>query len=116
MRLYEHYPDHFFEPHHLGTGYYFGIRSNDELISVAGIHNISLNHDVAAIGNIVTHLDHRGHGLAAKCVRRLLDELFQSVNHVCLNVGLDNTAAIACYQKIGFKEHRQFIEGWATAR
>ena len=114
MKLYEHYPDNFFEPHHLGTGYYFGIRNGTELISVAGIHNLSERYNIAAIGNIVTHIEHRGHGLAYRCVRRLLTEIFQKVERVSLNVGQDNEAAIACYTKLGFGHHRAFIEGWAS--
>ena len=116
MSLYTHYPDNFFEPTMLGSGLYFGMRDDDELVSVAGLHVLSERHDVAAIGNIVTHADRRGQGLASKCVRRLLDELFDRVGHVTLNVERDNLAAIACYKKFGFTERYPFVEGWASAR
>ncbi len=115
MQLYMHYPDNFFEPAQLDTGLYFGVREGDELASVAGIHVFSERHDIAAIGNIVTHSDHRGRGLASKCVRRLLDALFEKVDHVALNVEVGNEAAIACYRKFGFREHYRFFEGTATA-
>ena len=116
MSLYTHYPDNFFEPAMLGSGLYFGIRDDSELVSVAGLHVLSERYDVAAIGNIVTHADRRGQGLASKCVRKLLDELFQRVGHVTLNVERDNVAAIACYRKFGFTERYPYIEGWAISR
>ena len=116
MNLYTHYPDNFFEPAMLGTGLYFGVRENGELVSVAGLHVLSEQYDVAAIGNIVTHSDWRGQGLATRCVRRLLDELFKRVSNVTLNVERDNLPAIACYKKFGFTERYPFVEGIAAAR
>lgn len=115
MLLYRHYPDNFFEPAQLDTGLYFGLHEGDELVSVAGIHVFSEKHDVAAIGNIVTHSEHRGKGLASHCVAALLEALFARVTHVALNVEVGNDAAVACYHKFGFREHYRFIEGNATA-
>lgn len=116
MALYAHYPDNFFDPALLDTGLYFGLREGDELLSVAGIHVLSERNDVAAIGNIVTHREHRGRGLASRCVRRLLDELFDRVEIVALNVEADNSSALACYRKFGFATHYAFFEGSATLR
>ncbi|MEZ4434111.1 MAG: GNAT family N-acetyltransferase [bacterium] len=116
MRLYQHYPDNFFEPAQLDTGLYFGIRDGDDLISVAGIHVLSERHDIAAIGNIVTHSGHRGRGLATRCVGRLLDALFQKVGAVALNVQEGNEPAIRCYRKFGFADRYDFWEGVAQAR
>ncbi len=116
MRLYQHYPDNFFEPAQLDTGLYFGVRDGDDLVSVAGIHVLNVRHDIAAIGNIVTHSDHRGKGLATRTVGRLLDALFEQVSAVALNVQADNVPAIGCYQKFGFTERYRFYEGWAQIR
>jgi cyclic pyranopterin phosphate synthase len=116
MKLYRHYPDNFFEPAQLDTNLYFGIREGDELVSVAGVHVVTGRSDVGIIGNIVTHTEYRGRGLSTKCVGRLLDELFERVGHVALNVAVDNAPAIACYTKFGFAEHHQFLEGWADRR
>ncbi len=116
MRLYRYYPDNFFEPALLDTGLYFGVREGHELVSVAGIHVLSEKNNVAAIGNIVTHGEHRGSGLATRCVRRLLDELFERVDGVALNVECDNTSALTCYGKFGFTTRYEFIEGHASLR
>ena len=116
MQLYRHYPDNFFDPALLDTGLYFGVQEADELLSVAGLHVLSEKHDVAAIGNIVTHTEHRGRGLATRCVDRLLSELLPKVGHVALNVDQSNVPAIACYRKFGFDERYPFYEGWAAPR
>ncbi len=117
MQLYRHYPDNFFDPAQLDTGLYCGVRDAEgELISAAGVHVLSARHDVAAIGNIVTHIDHRGQGLASRCVRHMLDRLWPSVSHVALNVQPDNGSAVACYSKFGFVERFRFLEGWGVAR
>lgn len=111
MAIYKHYPDNFFDPAQLDTGLYCGIRAGGELVSLAGVHVFSKHYNVAAIGNIVTHTEHRGRGLATRCVRHLLDRLFDQVGHVALNVQADNVAAIACYRKFGFTERYRFVEG-----
>ena len=116
MQLYRHYPDNFFDPAQLDTGLYFGVRENGELVSVAGVHVVSPAYDVAVIGNIVTHTEQRGRGLASRCVSRLLEAIFAQVSHVALNVQIHNEAAIACYQKFGFRERSRCLEGWVLAR
>ena len=116
MALYRHYPDNFFEPAQLETGLYFGYREGGELLSVAGVHVFSEANDVAVIGNIVTHSDHRGRGLASRCVGRLLQALFERVGLAALNVQADNVAAMACYSKFGFEARCSMVESWVTDR
>ena len=116
MALYQHYPDNFFDPAQLDSGLYYGVRDGGELLSVAGVHVVSDRHDVAAIGNIVTHADHRGRGLASHCVRTILDRLFSRVGHVALNVQGDNPSALALYRKFGFTERFGFLEATLTLR
>ena len=112
MDLYQHYPDNFFEPYQLETGLYFGVRDEElGLASIAGIHVFSEEHDVAVIGNFVTHPDRRGEGLATACTARLLDNLFERVSFVALNVQEDNAAAIHMYTKFGFGKNNVFYEG-----
>jgi len=116
MKLYEHYPDNFFEPYQLETGLYFGIRDAQlGLSSIAGIHVVSKDHDIAVIGNFVTHPARRGLGLASRCTGRLLDELFQTVSLVALNVQEGNAPAVHMYEKFGFEQNNVFYEGRTTA-
>lgn len=116
MKLYEHYPDALFEPYQLETGLYFGVRDEDfGLSSIAGIHVVSDDHDVAVIGNFVTHPDRRGQGLASACTQRLLDELFESVSLVALNVQEDNAPAVRMYENFGFEKNNVFYEGRTTS-
>ena len=117
MRLYHQYPDHLFEPAQLETGLYCGVRDEEgHLISVAGIHFLNPSFNIAAIGNIVTDAAHRGEGLATRCVRGLLDSLFERVDNVALNVIEDNIAAITCYEKFGFRTTSRIIEARARLR
>jgi len=117
MRLYEFYPDNLFEPSQLETGLYFGIDDDEgRLLSIAGIHVVSDDFDVAAIGNLVTRPSARGRGFATACTNRLLDELFERVSLVALNVREDNDPAIAVYERFGFRPNTTFWEGRADAR
>ena len=116
MKLYQHYPDHFFEPSQLEMGLYFGVRRNGELISIAGLHVLSEDYDVAAIGNLVTHSECRKSGYALRCTARLLDELFKRVSLVTLNVAETNKEASCLYRKFGFQEHNIYLEGHVTLR
>lgn len=111
MALYRHYPDHFFEPYQLETGLYFGIRRGGELVSVAGVHVVSDEWDIAAVGNVVTHPDHRSQGLSRRCTARLLTALFERVTLVTLNVSRENDAARRVYQRLGFTERFKYLEG-----
>jgi len=114
MALYQHYPDNFFEPSLLNTGMYFGVRVNSVLVSVAGIHQLSESKGIAAVGNIVTHPEHRGLGYATICVSHLVSELLERVDEVALNVAASNGSAIRCYESVGFKKKYTFKEGWAA--
>jgi RimJ/RimL family protein N-acetyltransferase len=101
------YPGHWFVPRMLQTGLYRGIRRGGRLVSVAGVHVYSAQFRVAALGNIATHPDWRGHGwatLVSAAVCQALDKA--GVYHIGLNVRADNQAAIGCYEKLGF--------GWAA--
>lgn len=112
MNLYQHYPDNFFEPYQLETGLYFGVRDEElGLSSIAGIHVVSEDHDVAVIGNFVTHPERRGQGLASACTARLLGQLFQKVSFVALNVQEGNDPAVRMYRNFSFEPNNVFYEG-----
>lgn len=97
------YPDNWFELRMLETDNYFGIKQDKNLVSVAGVHVYSQQYKVAALGNITTHPQFRGRGLAKVVCAKLCQELLQTVTHIGLNVKVDNASAIACYSQLGFE-------------
>jgi GNAT superfamily N-acetyltransferase len=118
VKLYNHYPDNFFEPYQLESGLYFGIhdKSGGNLVSITGIHVLSETFDVAVVGNLVTHPDHRGRNYARRVTARLLNELLERVSLVALNVAEDNVPALRTYEHFGFKRHCRFLEGMFRRR
>ncbi len=112
MKLYSHWRDNFFEPFQLESGLYFGVRDQTgDLACIGGVHNVSTEFDIAAIGNLVTHPDHRGKGLARAVTSRLLNEVFARVGKVTLDVESGNTPAMRLYQHFGFTPAAEFWEG-----
>lgn len=117
MALYAHWPDNFFEPYQLESGLYFGVKLDDgSLASIAGVHNLSERYDIAAIGNLVTHPNHRGHGYARLCTAALLRAAFERVRNVTLDVQQGNEPAIRTYRHFGFRHFAEFYEGELVRR
>jgi len=111
LQLYkEAYPDNWFDPRMLQTRQYFGIKIDNKLVSVAGIHVYSEKYKVAALGNIVTHPDYRDRGFAKSITARLCRSLSENVDHIGLNVKADNKTAIALYEKLGFEIMAPYYE------
>jgi RimJ/RimL family protein N-acetyltransferase len=104
------YPEGWFDSRMLETGMTFGIRDSESLVSVAGIHVYSQSRRVAALGNIATRPDRRGRGLAAAVTARLCRELRRHVDYIGLNVKGDNIAAVACYERLGFRRVANYFE------
>jgi hypothetical protein len=63
------YPENWFDSRMLETGYYYGIRCKNNLVSIAGVHIYSPQYKVAALGNITTHPQFRGQGLSKNSCR-----------------------------------------------
>lgn len=97
------YPGNWFNPRMLETGQYYGIEQEGKLVSAAGVHVYSPRYRVAALGNIATHPDYRGQGLASRVTARCCRSLLQEVDHLGLNVLAENLPAGACYRKLGFE-------------
>lgn len=103
-------PLRFFREDLLGTGRQFGIFGDGELIALAGVHVIDVDQGIAAIGDVVTHPEHRGRGLAGRVTAALCHRLHAEVAIVGLNVGRDNTPARKLYERLGFLPLMEYEE------
>ena len=104
------YPGNSFDERMLETGHFYGIRRDNELVSVAGVHVYSPRYKVGVVGNVTTHPAYRGKGLGTAVCARLCRELLRTVEHIGLNVKADNIAAIASYKRLGFEVIGEYEE------
>jgi RimJ/RimL family protein N-acetyltransferase len=94
-----------FPPSVLEDGVYYGIRLRGQLISAAGTHVINAREGIGVVGNVMTHIDYRGHDFAKMVTSAVTAELLERVFDVALNVHTDNAPAIAAYQRLGYQSH-----------
>jgi predicted GNAT family acetyltransferase len=106
----ESYPGNWFDPRMLETNQYFGIREENRLVSIAGVHVYSPQYQVAALGNITTLPTHRNKGCGTRVTARLCRSLLDENIEIGLNVKADNKAAISCYRGLGFRLVASFEE------
>lgn len=106
------YPDGYFIPYMLKTGKYYGVEAEKKIVSIAGVHVFSSLYNIAVLGNITTHPNFRGRGLAKKCIVRLLESFNGVIDHIGLNVKKDNLIALKLYEKLGFKVHSTYKEAY----
>lgn len=117
QRLYSiSYPDNAFDPQMLDTGQVLGMLHLGELVCIAGVHVYSPTYRVAAIGNVSTHPDWRGLGFATALTASLCRSLLETVDHIGLNVRIDNYPALAVYSRIGFKQRAKYNEWTILSR
>jgi len=110
----EAYPQGWFEPRMLETGQYAGVILDGRLATVAGVHVYAPSMRAACLGNIATHPERRGLGLATAATAALCLSLLETVESVGLNVKADNEPAQACYRRLGFEvvaEYREYLLG-----
>jgi ribosomal protein S18 acetylase RimI-like enzyme len=107
----------FFAPSMVAQGVFFGIREGAGLVAIAGTHLVVPAEGVAAVGNVYTRRDRRGHGLGAAVTTAVATELLRrGLPTVVLNVAQTNTAAVRLYLRLGFEIHAAFCEGRALRR
>ncbi len=94
----------------VAEGVYYGIRVNGRLVAAAGTHVIGREAGLAVVGNVLTHVEHRGRGHAKAVTSAVTAELLRSCDQVVLNVRADNPPAIAAYRRLGYREHCRFEE------
>jgi RimJ/RimL family protein N-acetyltransferase len=105
-----------FPPSVLADGVYYGVRVRGRLVSAAGTHVISQREGVAVVGNVLTHIDYRGHDFAKMVTSAVTAELLRRVPDVALNVHADNDPAVAAYERLGYVETHRLTERLARRR
>jgi GNAT superfamily N-acetyltransferase len=101
-----------FLPDCLSAGHYYGIRENGRLVALAGTHIASSRYDIAALGTVFTHPDHRGRGLAAICSSHVLDSIQRAgIGRVVLNVEESKASARRIYERLGFRTACTYLDG-----
>ena len=109
-RLYELGLNAYLPREAVAAGIYYGVRRGTRLIAAAGTHVISPMYGIAAVGNVFTHREYRGQGLAKVVTSAVTSALLQQVETVVLNVRADNPPALAAYRALGYREHTHFDE------
>ena len=113
--LYAHGGGDAFRQRSLEHGVFYGVFGAGRLISVAGTHIVSDDEHIAALGNVMTHPDYRGQGLATVATSAVCEQLLEhGIKLIGLSVSRSNDAAIRVYEKLGFKRKVSFYEGTAT--
>ncbi|MCV0404286.1 MAG: hypothetical protein K5924_11390 [Chloroflexi bacterium] len=113
-----------FPPSVVEDGVYYGVRVRGRLVSAAGTHAINPREEIAVVGNVMTHVDYRGHDFAKMVTSAVTADLLGRVTDVALNVHADNDPAVAAYGRLGYRTHCQLVErlvrrragGWGLMR
>ena len=95
----------FFRKRTCEMGAYYGVRSDGELIAMGGERLALAGH--SEISGVCTHPAHRGKGLAASLIWRLVRSHRRDGLMSWLHVGAANQHAYELYLRMGFKVVRQ---------
>jgi GNAT superfamily N-acetyltransferase len=105
-----------FPPAVVEDGVYYGVRVRGRLVSAAGTHAINSREEIAVVGNVMTHVDFRGHDFAKMVTSAVTSELLDRASDVALNVHADNVPAVAAYVRLGYRTHCEITERLARRR
>jgi GNAT superfamily N-acetyltransferase len=89
---------------HIEEGVYYGVVSDGRLASIAGTHVNSPSEGVAVVGNVFTGPRYRGGGLATIATSAVTTALLRENELVALTVEARNAAALAVYNKLGYRQ------------
>jgi predicted GNAT family acetyltransferase len=96
----------------LASGHYYGVRENGRLIAIAETHLASSRYNIAALGTVFKHPDHRGKGWAKICSTHVLASIGRAgIRRVILNVEDEKVAARRIYQRLGFQTACTYLDG-----
>ncbi|HJN92672.1 MAG TPA: GNAT family N-acetyltransferase [Dehalococcoidia bacterium] len=105
-----------YQGRHVDEGCYYGVVEKGRLVAVAGTHAISPSQRIAVVGNVFTHPQHRGHGLATLATSATTAELLRTCGDVVLSVDPNNTAAVRAYDNLGYVRAGDIVEAAARRR
>jgi ribosomal protein S18 acetylase RimI-like enzyme len=112
----ENFKEHSFSEELLDLDYYYGIKYGEKLISLAGVHVLSKEFQVAAIGNVATKEEFRKKGYSKKVMSFLIKELLKKIDVIGLNVDKNNESAIKLYESMGFVKVTEFNDYFAKVK
>jgi ribosomal protein S18 acetylase RimI-like enzyme len=97
---------------HIEHGVYYGAYEAGRLVSVAGTHVVAPNTGVGVVGNVFTHPQHRGAGLATRVTSAVTEELLdrRGCTLVALTVNPANIPAVRAYRRLGYEPGAPVIE------
>jgi RimJ/RimL family protein N-acetyltransferase len=103
---------------HIEQGVYYGAYETGRLVSVAGTHVVAPNAGVAVVGNVFTHPDFRGKGLATRVTSAVTGELFErrGCALVALTVNPANIPAVRAYRRLGYEPGAPVVEARLSRR
>ncbi len=105
-----------FPPSMIEDGVYYGVRVRGRPVAAAGPHGMNAREGIAVVGNVMTHVDYRGHDFAKMVTSSVTAELLGRVGDVALNVHASNSPAIAAYGRLGYRTHCRLVERLARRR
>jgi ribosomal protein S18 acetylase RimI-like enzyme len=106
----------YYTPRQIDESVYFGVRRDERLVAIAGTHVISPGSGIAVVGNVYTHPQHRGQGLAQVTTSAVTELLLRTCREVVLSVDPTNMPAVRAYERLGYREVARLIEGAAVRR
>lgn len=104
-------------PEHLERAVYFGAFQAGRLAAAAGTHVVAPHSGVAVVGNVFTHPQFRGLGLAERVTSAVTAELLErGCATVALTVNPENTPAVRAYTRLGYRPGAFVVEARVRRR
>ena len=90
---------------------YYGAFADEQLVAIAGTHVVSPMASTGVVGNVLTHPDYRGHGLARLVTSRVTATIFElGCALVVLTADPLNTPAVRAYAALGYAPGAAIVE------